>query len=252
MTRRGTGDGKADGNGDGNGYGNGDGEGMLSRWSRRKRAARDGVAEAEPEAAPPEAQAAARAEPEPEKTDAEILEEHGLPDPDTIGPGDDIRGFMAKSVPARLRNRALRKLWVSNPMLANMDGLVDYGEDFTDAATVIENLTTAWQVGRGHARPEPAEPPADAPPEAASEHCDGTPRDDGEAPEAPDTTADRPEDTAGSDDPATPVAAETPAAGAGEWPGETDSRGPDDPPVARWEPDLHPPATRRKMAFRFD
>jgi hypothetical protein len=33
--------------------------------------------------------------------------------------------------------------------LANVDGLVDYGEDFTDAATVIENLQTAYQVGKG-------------------------------------------------------------------------------------------------------
>ena len=34
-------------------------------------------------------------------------------------------------------------------MLANVDGLVDYGEDYTDAACVIEGLQTAYQVGKG-------------------------------------------------------------------------------------------------------
>jgi hypothetical protein len=43
----------------------------------------------------------------------------------------------------------LRRLWLSNPALANVDGLVDYGQDFTDSATVVENLQTAYQVGRG-------------------------------------------------------------------------------------------------------
>ena len=37
--------------------------------------------------------------------------------------GDDFSGFMARNVPDHLRRRALRKLWVSNPVLANLDGL---------------------------------------------------------------------------------------------------------------------------------
>ena len=36
-----------------------------------------------------------------------------------------------------------------NPTLANLDGLIDYGEDYTDAATVIENMQTAYEVGKG-------------------------------------------------------------------------------------------------------
>ena len=40
-------------------------------------------------------------------------------------------------------------MWLANPALANLDGLLDYGEDFTDSATVIENLQTAYQVGKG-------------------------------------------------------------------------------------------------------
>lgn len=84
-----------------------------------------------------------------EKSDEEILLELNLPDPDKLQAGDDFSAFMAKTVPDRLRRRALRKLWLSNPALANVDGLVDYGEDFTDSATVIENMQTAYQVGKG-------------------------------------------------------------------------------------------------------
>lgn len=83
------------------------------------------------------------------KSDEDILEELGLPDPDSLQPGDDFKAFLARAVPDRLRRRALRRLWVSNPALANLDGLLDYGEDFTDKAMVIENLQTVYQVGKG-------------------------------------------------------------------------------------------------------
>lgn len=86
------------------------------------------------------------------KTDDELLEELGLPDPDTLQAGDDFKAFLIKAVPERLRRRALRRLWLSDPALANLDGLLDYGEDFTDSATVIENLQTAYQVGKGMSR----------------------------------------------------------------------------------------------------
>ncbi|WP_420862522.1 DUF3306 domain-containing protein [Algirhabdus cladophorae] len=116
-------------------------------WSRRKARV---AAEAEEQAAAVEAQTLAdeRAALE-EKTDAEILAELDLPDPDAMQQGDDFSVFMSKAVPDRLRRRALRTLWRSNPVLANVDMLVDYGEDFTDSATVIENLQTAYQVGKG-------------------------------------------------------------------------------------------------------
>lgn len=116
-------------------------------WSRRK-AAVQAEAEAEVIAAEEQVIALQHAELE-EKSDAEILAEFNLPDPDQLQVGDDVSGFMAKAVPDRLRRRALRRLWRLNPVLANVDGLVDYGEDYTDAACVIENLQTAYQVGKG-------------------------------------------------------------------------------------------------------
>ncbi|WP_101068625.1 DUF3306 domain-containing protein [Roseovarius salinarum] len=116
-------------------------------WSRRKARVREEEHE-EARALEARAQAAREAELE-EKPDEVILEELDLPDPDTLAPGDDFKAFMARAVPERIRRRALRRLWLSNPALANLDGLVDYGEDYTDAATVIENLQTVYQVGKG-------------------------------------------------------------------------------------------------------
>ncbi|MDG1170508.1 MAG: DUF3306 domain-containing protein [Sulfitobacter sp.] len=84
-----------------------------------------------------------------EKTDAEVLAELELPDPDTLKMGDDFSVFMAKAVPERIRRQALRTLWRSNPVLANLDTLVDYAEDYTDSAMVVENMQTSYQVGKG-------------------------------------------------------------------------------------------------------
>jgi len=123
---------------------NQDEPGFASRWSRLKQ-----EANAPPEEVAAEAEAELEAPVEDDRSDEEVLEEMGLPDPDTLKSGDNFSAFMAKAVPARLRNRALRKLWISDPVLANLDELIDYGDDFTDAANVIENLQTSYQVGKG-------------------------------------------------------------------------------------------------------
>ncbi|MEM9796557.1 MAG: DUF3306 domain-containing protein [Pseudomonadota bacterium] len=123
---------------------------MSDFWTRR----RAGV-DAERVAAEEEAAVFARAEREAslaDRSDAEVLTELGLRDPDEMVAGDDFSAFLGEAVPARLRMRALRRLWRVNPVLANVDGLVDYGQDFTDAATVMEGMQTAYQVGKGMAR----------------------------------------------------------------------------------------------------
>ena len=116
-------------------------------WSRRKAAVVEEDRDREQAAEETRADAERRALDA--KPDAEVLAELNLPDPDALGRGDDFSAFMAKAVPDRLRRRALRRLWISNPVLANLDELVDYGEDFTDAATIVENLQTAYRVGKG-------------------------------------------------------------------------------------------------------
>jgi hypothetical protein len=119
----------------------------LDFWSRRKAAVREAEA-AETERRDAELESAKRVELE-EKSDAEILDELGLPDPDSLQMNDDFTRFLAKTVPERLRRRALRRLWLSNPVLANLDGLNDYEDDYTDAATAGQVVKTAYQVGRG-------------------------------------------------------------------------------------------------------
>lgn len=119
-------------------------------WSRRR--ARVEAEEAEAKAARARSEAEAAEAALAEKSDAEICADLDLPDPDTLGPGDDVRAFMAQAVPDRLRRRALRQLWRTNPTLANLDRLVDYGEDFTDSALAVANIQTAYQVGRGIVR----------------------------------------------------------------------------------------------------
>ena len=83
------------------------------------------------------------------REDAEILAELDLPDPDTLEAGDDVVAFMARAVPERLRRRALRRLWRVNPVLANLDGLNDYDEDFNVTARDTGAVRTAYKVGKG-------------------------------------------------------------------------------------------------------
>ena len=201
-------------------------------WSRRKaRVAQEDEAEARARQAREAAERDARLA---EKPDEEILAELDLPDPDTLEPGDDFKAFMAKAVPERIRRRALRRLWLSNPALANLDGLIDYGEDFTDSATVVENLQTAYQVGKGmmaHVE-ELARKAAEAE-TAASEGSDD---------------AAQPETPAPEDDTAMALAAAAPQ----------DQAAPEATPQPDWQasPAIHEepdaPAPRRRMRFEFD
>ncbi|MBW7471502.1 DUF3306 domain-containing protein [Marinobacter sp. M216] len=125
-------------------------ESRLQRWSRQKAEARK-----EAELAPP---SPAESEPSPEAQELvinetlpehEILEKYNLPAPDTIVLGTDITGFMRKEIPEFLRRKALRALWKSNPVLAVLDGLNDYDEDFSDAATAGNVVQTLYKVGQG-------------------------------------------------------------------------------------------------------
>jgi hypothetical protein len=120
---------------------------MQSAWSRRKAAvAAEAVAE---ERAVEDAVIAEQHEALAEKTDVEILEELGLPDPDMMVQGDDFKAFLCKTVPAHLRKRALRTLWRSDPVLACVDGLNDYDDDYLTGSYGQGPVSTTYQVGKG-------------------------------------------------------------------------------------------------------
>ena len=124
------------------------GEGFLSRWSRRKR-----LVEVDPPQPEEPAEAGAlepAVEPEPEVVDEE-LEANRLAaeaiDIDSLGKDDDFTVFLKRGVPELLRRTALRKMWRTDPVFANVDGLNDYDQDFRNPAHSVDK--SLWQVGRG-------------------------------------------------------------------------------------------------------
>ena len=123
-------------------------KGFLSRWSDRKLKSDIEASENTLPDALPEEAAGDEFE---GKSDEEILSILELPEPETLKLGDTVEKFMDGRVPERIRARALRAFWKTNPVLANIDGLDEYCDDYTDAAMIIENMQTIYEVGKGYA-----------------------------------------------------------------------------------------------------
>jgi hypothetical protein len=123
--------------------------GFLARWSRLKQAEREKASRHEP--GPPDPAAAGSPEPP-----ADPLED--LPALEALTKDSDFRAFMRPGVPEALRNQALRKLWGSDPVYANLDGLLEYGEDFAAPFRMAGVVATVYRVLEGMPEPEkPAE-----------------------------------------------------------------------------------------------
>ncbi len=166
-------------------------EGFLSRWSRRKaegaRADRpssdrpsvateqpglehgQGIQDAEDAAGDASGSQVARvddgATDSPTRDEARTTDAHAHAvddfadvDFDALDFSSDYTRFMKQGVPDEIRNRALAKLWRSDPILANLDGLVEYADDYTDAAVAFAPgaLKTAYKVGQGFLSDEEA------------------------------------------------------------------------------------------------
>jgi len=83
--------------------------------------------------------------------DQELLDKFKLPDPEKIKKEKGLDLFFKDGIPDRLRQIALRRVWKLNPIIRFADAEInDYHEDFTDAATVVEGMQTAYQVGKGY------------------------------------------------------------------------------------------------------
>lgn len=199
---------------------------FLSRWSRRKKEARQGLQRVEPSDAPAKGdptETAALVEDRDRVTDGDA-QVAGGPKAGESGEGDeqpkqlteedfadvdfdalnyesDYTRFMQDGVPDAIRRRALKQLYRSNPILANLDGLNDYDDDFTDAALAVEVLQTAYKVGRGYLTDEDL---------AEMEDDDAEQDADGVDPEFADAeTVEDDEDAENDDAPAQAVVAET-------------------------------------------
>jgi hypothetical protein len=155
---------------------------FLSRWSQRKADARDGrldedtdveIAALEPEeevgtGSPAPQVGAEDGDPE----ELAVPEELRGIDIDSLGYDADFTVFMKAGVPEALRRKALRRLWRTNPVLACLDGLNDYEEDFTDAAVAVKGLESAYRIGKGYLFAEPDETEGQAEVAAADEIAD--------------------------------------------------------------------------------
>lgn len=128
-----------------------DDSGFLSRWSERKRRVQEETEALEEKALSEASEIEAPEDEFAGKSDDEILTELSLPAPESLKLGDSVAGFMDARVPERIRSRALRAFWKTNPVLANIDGLDEYCEDYTDAAMIIANMETIYEVGKGYA-----------------------------------------------------------------------------------------------------
>jgi uncharacterized protein DUF3306 len=131
--------------------------GFLTRWSRLKQAEREKALRPDP--APPGVPTADSPEPP-----ADPLED--LPALESLTKDSDFRAFMRPGVPETLRNQALRKLWGSDPVYANLDGLLEYGEDFAAPFRMAGVVATVYRVLEG--MPEPEKPAEPAPESAAA------------------------------------------------------------------------------------
>ncbi|MEM8794396.1 MAG: DUF3306 domain-containing protein [Pseudomonadota bacterium] len=130
--------------------------GFFSRWSDRKRAVAAGEAVAE-DAPGLAVETPADTVPVTEELTAERreeLEQNRLAaeaiDIDSLDYTSDYSAFFKDGVPTMLRQKALKVLWRSNPILANVDGLCDYDENFGDPSLILTKFESAYKIGKGY------------------------------------------------------------------------------------------------------
>ena len=130
------------------------GQSFLSRWSARKTQIARATAVPEDNLEEQNEAAGSGTEREIDEeaalSDNELLEKYELPDPNDVEEEAELDRFFDGRTPERLRQMALRRLWRINPLFGIVDEMVEYGEDYTDAATVIDGMQTAYQVGKGY------------------------------------------------------------------------------------------------------
>ncbi|TWA60376.1 uncharacterized protein DUF3306 [Azospirillum brasilense] len=135
-------------------------ESFLSRWSRLKRqpAAPAPEPALEPAQPPPveepPVQLPVDAAAEPAETVPGAAPDaddplKDLPPVEELTLESDFTPFLRAEVPDDLHRQALRKLWTSDPVFANDDGLKDYADDYASLFTGSSPVKTLYRVGKG-------------------------------------------------------------------------------------------------------
>ena len=123
---------------------------FLSRWSKRKSESNEVSSKIEQNENNTVDVKDELTEEENKLSNDELAEKYEVINPEKIDNPLDLRNILKENLPDRLKQVALRKLWKLVPAYGEISELVEYGEDFTDAATVIENLQTSYIVGKGY------------------------------------------------------------------------------------------------------
>ncbi len=135
-------------------------EAFLSRWSRLKRASATPPDPAPPTTEPPVAVALVETDGDaptvlPDEAADPLAD---LPALEDLTAESDFTPFLRADVPEDLHRQALRKLWTSDPVYANDDGLKDYADDYTGLFNLSEPVKTLYRVGRGFLTDDPEFP----------------------------------------------------------------------------------------------
>ena len=82
-----------------------------------------------------------------------------LPSIESLTGDSDFTPFLKKGVPTLLKRAALRKLWSTDPVLANLDGLNDYDDNFIKmgAGKIVKTAYTISQHFLAKEKPVTAE-----------------------------------------------------------------------------------------------
>ena len=133
--------------------------GFLQRWSKRKAAIKnENPALVDDESLDDQNQALA-AEEKPEAsleaaeddlTDEDLCAKYELTHPDQCDDPEQLDDFFNRPLPDRLKQLAMRRMWRLNPLFRFADEMVEYGENYTDAATVLPDMQSAYKVGKGY------------------------------------------------------------------------------------------------------
>lgn len=155
---------------------------FLSRWSERKRKVAIEEESLEQEA---------------ERSDVAVEQSDGLEEAEanrraaeavdlkTLDFGSDYSVFFKRGVPKALQAEARRRLWRSSPVLANVDGLNDYDEDFASPNLILKAFKSTYEIGKGYLKKQAEEVAAvPAGGDEAVVQADGGP-DDATQPDAP-------------------------------------------------------------------
>lgn len=127
-------------------------KGFVQRWSRLKQQARKEQQPAKEAAAvtvPSPAEAPPTEDKKGKKKEEKPFDLADLPPIESLTKESDYSLFLRPEVPEELRQKALRRLWATDPVLSAPDLFDMHNLDYNAVPTFPEGVKTLYRVGRG-------------------------------------------------------------------------------------------------------